>query len=130
MRKTLKTLKDALRSALEAEGRYSPALEPQIDIAAGYALVFEKLSKELENLDSVIIRETEDLDSVPELDEAVRSLPVIAENYRKALACLGLATAVVEESPKVGRPAKTLPTTTDEDELAKLMFKVAGNGND
>ena len=130
MGKNLKTIKDSLRDALKAEDRYSPSLEPQIDIAAGYALAFQKLTKELEDLDVVIVRDTEDLDSVPELDEAVRSFPTISENYRKALACIGLAAAVVEESPKVGRPSKTLPATTDEDELAKLMSKVTGNSND
>lgn len=127
MGKQLLAIKTKLKSALEAEGRYAPALDPQIDIAAGYALVFKKLTAEIEALDCVVIRDFEDLDATAEIDECVKVLPGIAENYRKALACLGLATTIIEEAPKMGRPSKTPVPTTDEDELTKLMAKVNDN---
>lgn len=127
MGKQLLAIKTKLKSALEAEGRYVPALDPQIDIAAGYALVFKKLTAEIEALDCVVIRDFEDLDATAEIDESVKALPTIAENYRKALACLGLATTIIEETPKMGRPSKTPVPTTDEDELTKLMAKVNDN---
>lgn len=127
MGKQLLAIKTKLKSALEAEGRYVPALDPQIDIAAGYALVFKKLTAEIEALDCVVIRDFEDLDATAEIDECVKALPTIAENYRKALACLGLATTIIEETPKMGRPAKTPVPTSDEDELTKLMAKVNSN---
>ena len=129
MGKQLAALKQKLKSALEAEGRYSPALDPQIDIAAGYALVFKKLTAELEELDCVVIRDFEELDASAEIDEGVKALPMVAENYRKALACLGLATTIIEEAPKMGRPSKTPVPTSDEDELTKLMGKVNGNSS-
>lgn len=127
MGKQLIAIKAKLKSALEAEGRYVPALDPQIDIAAGYALVFKKLTAEIENLECVVIRDYEELDATAEIDESVKALPGIAEAYRKALACLGLATTIIEEAPKMGRPAKTPVPTTDEDELTKLMAKVNNN---
>ena len=127
MSKQLTLIKKDIREALEAEGRYHPSLDPQIDIAAGYALAFKKLTAELENLTSIIVRDTEELDAVPELDECVRVLPTIAENYRKALACIGLAP-MVDDSPKTGRPAKAVPVNNDDDELAVLMAKVKGEG--
>lgn len=127
MGKQLQALRAKLKSALEAEGRYSQALDPQIDIAAGYALVFKKLTAELEELDCVIVRDYEELDATAEIDEAVKALPGVAENYRKALACLGLATTVIEEAPKIGRPAKASVPMSEEDELNKLMAKVNDN---
>lgn len=130
MGKQIAALRCRIKMALESEGRYSPSLDPQIDIAAGYALVFKKLTAELEELDTVIVRDTEDIDSVAEVDEGVKALPAIAENYRKALACLGLASTILEESPKVGRPPKTPVPTSDEDELEKLMRKVEGGPAD
>lgn len=127
MGKQLAALKQKLKSALEVEGRYSPALDPQIDIAAGYALVFKKLTAELEELDCVIIRDFEELDATAEIDEGVKALPMVAENYRKALACLGLASTIIEEAPKMGRPGQTPVPTSDDDELEKLMAKVNNN---
>ena len=127
MGKQLAALRQKLKAALEADGRYQPSLDPQIDIAAGYALVFKKMTAELEELDAVVVRDYEEIDAVPEIDEGVKAFPAIAENYRKALACLGLAATIVEDSPKVGRPAKTPVPTSDEDELVKLMGKVNGN---
>lgn len=129
MGKQLAALKQKLKSALEAEGRYTPALDPQIDIAASYALVFKKLTADIEELDCVVIRDFEELDATAEIDEAVKALPRVAEDYRKALACLGLATTIIEETPKMGRPSKTPVPTTDEDELTKLMGKVNGNSS-
>ena len=66
------------------------------------------------------------MDFVPAPDEAVRLLPHAAKEYHNALVALGLADGFVDDSPKVGRPAKEVPASSDKDEVQSLIAKTLG----
>ena len=130
MGKLVEKIKKDIKRALEAEGMYSTALDFQIEIAAGAALVYRKLLDDIENLDSPVVRDNEDMDYVAAPDEAVQLLPKAAKEYHNALVALGLAESFLDDSPKPGRPAKNAPSINDRDELDKLMAKTIGAGDD
>lgn len=126
MGKELTKIKMELRNALKAEGRYTKAMEFRIGIAAGAALLHNRLVADIEKLASPVVRDNEDLDFIPAPDEAVRLLPKAAKEYHNALVALGLADGFIDDSPKVGRPSKDLPAVSDRDELTQLMNKTIG----
>lgn len=126
MGKELTKIKMDLRAALKDMGTYNKGLEFRISIAAGAALVYNRLVADIEKLKSPVIRDNEDMDFVAAPDEAVRLLPAAAKEYHNALVALGLATGFVDDTPKVGRPAKEQPSMSDSDELKKLMRAVIG----
>ena len=115
-----------LRAALKEMGTYNKGMEFRISIAAGAALVYNRLVADIEKLKSPVIRDNEDMDFVAAPDEAVRLLPAAAKEYHNALVALGLATGFVDDTPKVGRPAKEQPSMSDSDELKKLMRAAIG----
>lgn len=130
MGKELTKIKADIRAALKAEGRYDKGMEFRINIAAGHAMLHKKLLDDIERLKSPVIRDNEDLDFIPGPDEAVRLLPKVAKDYHNALVALGLAEGYIDDSPKVGRPAKDAPATNDRDEVARLMAQTLGENDD
>lgn len=126
MGKELTRIKAEIRAALKAEGLYTKGMEFRIGIAAGAALLHKKLLDDIERLKSPVIRDGEDMDFVPAPDEAVRLLPHAAKEYHNALVALGLADGFVDDSPKVGRPAKEVPASNAKDEVQSLIAKTLG----
>lgn len=126
MGKEFKKIEDEIRDALKAEGLYREGMQFRIRIAAGAALLHKKLLDDIEKLKSPVIRDGEDMDFVPAPDEAVRLLPHAAKEYHNALVALGLADGFVDDSPKVGRPAKEVPASSDKDEVRSLIAKTLG----
>ena len=117
-------LKAKLRKTLKEMGVYTPAMEFRIEIAAGAGLLHNKIVKDIEQLQSPVVRDNEEMDFVPAPDEAVKLLPNAAEKYHNALVALGLAEGVIAD-PKPGRPSSQQPTS-DEDELSLLIKKTIG----
>lgn len=117
-------IKAKLRKVLKEMGTYKPEMEFRIEIAAGAALLYARLVKDIESLQSPVVRDNEDMDFVSAPDEAVKLLPKAAKDYHNALVALGLAENPVED-PKPGRPANPQPLS-DDDELKKLMMKTTG----
>lgn len=117
-------IKAKLRKVLKGMGTYKPEMEFRIEIAAGAALLYARLVKDIESLQSPVVRDNEDMDFVSAPDEAVKLLPKAAKDYHNALVALGLAENPVED-PKPGRPANPQPLS-DDDELKKLMMKTTG----
>ena len=126
MGKELTKIKMELRAALKELGTYNKGMEFRISIAAGAALVHKKLLEDIEPLKSTVVRDYEDMDAVPAPDEAVRLLPSVAKEYHNALVALGLAEGFVDDTPRVGRPAKEAPATSDRDALDALIKKTIG----
>lgn len=126
MGKELKKIEDEIRDALKAEGLYREGIEFRIRIAAGAALLHKKLLDDIEKLKSPVLRDGEDMDFVPAPDEAVRLLPHAAKEYHNALVALGLADGFIDDSPKVGRPAKEVPASSAKDEVQSLIAKTLG----
>ena len=121
-------IKLKLRNALKKMGTYTPAMEFRIEIAASAALLHSRLVKDIEQLESPVVRDSEDMDFVAAPDEAVKLLPKAAKEYHNALVALGLADSVIED-PKPGRPSSRLPVS-DSDELEKLFRITMGeDGN-
>lgn len=117
-------IKMKLRNALKKMGTYSPAMEFRIEIAASAGLLHAKLVKDIEQLQSPVVRDNEDMDYVAAPDEAVKLLPKAAKEYHNALVALGLADSLVED-PKPGRPASP-QQTSDDDELDRLLKLTKG----
>ena len=117
-------IKAKLRNALKKEGTYTPAMEFRIEIAASAALLHSRLVKDIEQLESPVVRDNEDMDYVAAPDEAVKLLPKAAKEYHNALVALGLAENVIED-PKPGRPSTQQPVR-DDDALSMLMRKTIG----
>lgn len=117
-------IKMKLRNALKAMGTYTPAMEFRIEIAASAALLHSRLVKDIEQLESPVVRDNEDMDFVAAPDEAVKLLPKAAKDYHNALVALGLAENVIED-PKPGRPSTQQPVS-DDDALSILMRKTIG----
>lgn len=126
MGKELTKIKMELRNALKAQGRYDKGMEFRISIAAGAALLHKKLLDDIERLKSPVVRDYEDMELPPAPDEAVRLLPAAAKEYHNALVALGLAEGYIDDSPKVGRPAKETPVLSDRDQLAQLIGRTIG----
>jgi hypothetical protein len=105
-------------------GTYTPAMEFRIEIAASAALLHSRLVKDIEQLESPVVRDNEDMDFVAAPDEAVKLLPKAAKDYHNALVALGLAENVIED-PKPGRPSTQQPVSDDE-ALSVLMRKTIG----
>lgn len=118
-------IKMKLRNALKKAGRYGPEMEFRIEIAAGASLLYNRLVKDVEQLESPVVRDYEDMDLIPGPDEAVKLLDKAAKSYHNALVALGLAENVIEE-PKVGRPANLQQPISDDDALSILMKKTIG----
>lgn len=112
-------IKLKLRNALKKMGTYTPAMEFRIEIAASAALLHSRLVKDIEQLESPVVRDNEDMDFVAAPDEAVKLLPKAAKDYHNALVALGLADSVIED-PKPGRPSSQQPVS-DSDELGRLF---------
>ena len=112
-------IKLKLRNALKKMGTYTPAMEFRIEIAASAALLHSRLVKDIEQLESPVVRDNEDMDFVAAPDEAVKLLPKAAKDYHNALVALGLADSVIED-PKPGRPSNQQPVS-DSDELGRLF---------
>lgn len=112
-------IKAKLRSKLKKMGVYKPEMEFRIEIAAGAGLLHSRLVKDIEQLQSPVVRDNEDLDYVAAPDEAVKLLPKAAKDYHNALVALGLAENTIED-PKPGRPANP-QQTSDDDELSRLL---------
>lgn len=119
-------IKAKLRSTLKALGKYDKGMEFRIDIAAGAALLYQRLVKDIEKLSSPVVRDYEDMELPSAPDEAVRLLPAAAREYHNALVALGLAEGFIDNSPKVGRPPKEVPAMSDRDQLAQLMGRTIG----
>lgn len=117
-------IKMKLRNALKKMGTYTPAMEFRIEIAASAALLHNRLVRDIEQLESPVVRDNEDMDYVPAPDEAVKLLPKAAKEYHNALVALGLADSMIED-PKPGRPA-TPQQVSDDDALSVLMRKTIG----
>lgn len=121
-------IKLKLRNALKKMGTYTPAMEFRIEIAASAALLHHRLVKDIEQLESPVVRDNEDMDFVAAPDEAVKLLPKAAKDYHNALVALGLADSVIED-PKPGRPSSRQPVS-DSDELERLYRITMGeDGN-
>lgn len=112
-------IKAKLRNTLKALGKYDKGMEFRIEIAAGAALLYQRLVKDIEQLQSPVVRDNEDLDFVAAPDEAVKLLPKAAKDYHNALVALGLADNMIED-PKPGRPASP-QQVSDSDELDRLL---------
>lgn len=125
MKRDFVVKKEELRKALKEKGIFDKSKEPLIGIAAGLGVLYDRLVKDVERLDSPVIRDCEDFDFVATPDEAVKLLPKAAKDYHNALVALGLADNVIED-PKPGRPSTAQPTS-DNDELAMLMNKTVNN---
>jgi hypothetical protein len=117
-------IKMKLRNALKKMGTYTPAMEFRIEIAASAALLHSRLVKDIEQLESPVVRDNEDMDYVAAPDEAVKLLPKAAKEYHNALVALGLADSMIED-PKPGRPSTQQPVS-DDDALSMLMRKTIG----
>ena len=117
-------IKMKLRNALKKMGTYKPEMEFRIEIAAGAGLLYARLVKDIEQLQSPVVRDNEDMDFVAAPDEAVKLLPRAAKDYHNALVALGLAENPVED-PKPGRPANP-QYVSDNDELERLMNITTG----
>ena len=117
-------IKAKLRNTLKKMGAYRPEMEFRIEIAAGAGLLYARLVKDIEQLQSPVVRDNEDMDFVASPDEAVKLLPKAAKDYHNALVALGLAENPVED-PKPGRPANSQPVS-DNDALTLLMRKTVG----
>jgi hypothetical protein len=117
-------IKMKLRNALKKMGAYKPEMEFRIEIAAGAGLLYARLVKDIEQLQSPVVRDNEDMDFVAAPDEAVKLLPKAAKEYHNALVALGLAENTVED-PKPGRPANP-QYVSDNDELTRLMNITTG----
>lgn len=118
-------IKLKLRNALKKKGVYDPGMEFRIEIAAGASLLYNRLVKDVEKLESPVVRDYEDMESIPGPDEAVKLLDKAAKSYHNALVALGLAEGVIEE-PKPGRPANPQQPVSDNDALQVLMRKTIG----
>ena len=118
-------IKMKLRNALKKMGTYTPAMEFRIEIAASAALLHNRLVRDIEQLESPVVRDNEDMDYVPAPDEAVKLLPKAAKEYHNALVALGLADSMIED-PKPGRPANPQQPISDDDALSVLMRKTIG----
>ena len=118
-------IKTKLRNTLKKAGMYKPEMEFRIEIAAGAGLLHSRLVKDIEQLPSPVVRDSEDMDFVASPDEAVKLLPTAAEKYYNALVTLGLADNVVEEV-KTGRQSASQPVLSDNEELAVLFKKTVG----
>jgi hypothetical protein len=117
-------IKMKLRNTLKKMGTYKPEMEFRIEIAAGAGLLYARLVKDIEQLQSPVVRDNEDMDFVAAPDEAVKLLPKAAKDYHNALVALGLAENVIED-PKPGRPSTQQPVS-DDDALSMLMRKTIG----
>lgn len=117
-------IKAKLRNTLKKMGTYKPEMEFRIEIAAGAGLLHSKLVKDIEPLQSPVVRDNDDLDYVAAPDEAVKLLPKAAKEYHNALVALGLAENAIEDS-KPGRPASP-QQTSDDDELSRLLRVTIG----
>ena len=117
-------IKMKLRNALKKMGTYTPAMEFRIEIAAGASLLYNRLVKDVESLESPVVRDYEDMDATPGPDEAVKMLDKAAKSYHNALVALGLADSMIED-PKPGRPT-TQQQVSDSDELDRLMKTTIG----
>lgn len=117
-------IKTKLRNTLKKMGTYKPEMEFCIEIAAGAGLLYARLVKDIEQLQSPVVRDNEDMDFVAAPDEAVKLLPKAAKDYHNALVALGLADNLVED-PKPGRPAAP-QQTSDDDELDRLFKLTKG----
>ena len=117
-------IKMKLQNTLKKMGAYKPEMEFRIEIAAGAALLYARLVKDIEQLQSPVVRDNEDMDFVAAPDEAVKLLPKAAKDYHNALVALGLAENVIED-PKPGRPSTQQPVS-DDDALSMLMRKTIG----
>ena len=117
-------IKTKLRNTLKKMGTYKPEMEFRIEIAAGAGLLYARLVKDIEQLQSPVVRDNEDMDFVAAPDEAVKLLPKAAKDYHNALVALGLAENVIED-PKPGRPSTQQPVS-DDDALSMLMRKTIG----
>lgn len=117
-------IKAKLRNTLKKMGTYKPEMEFRIEIAASAALLHSRLVKDIETLESPVVRDNEDMDYVAAPDEAVKLLPKAAKDYHNALVALGLAENVIED-PKPGRPSTRQPVS-DDDALGILMRKTIG----
>lgn len=118
-------IKAKLRNTLKKMDVYKPEMEFRIEIAAGAALLYQRLVRDIESLQSPVVRDSEDMDYVAQPDEAVKLLPKAAKDYHNALVALGLADNIVED-PKPGRPANPTLPLNDNDEVARLMRIVNG----
>ena len=128
MKRDFTAKKEELRKALREKGIFEKSKEPLLGIAAGLGVLYDRLVKDIERLESPVVRDMEDLEFVATPDEAVKLLPKAAKDYHNALVALGLADNVIED-PKPGRPSTAHPAS-DSDELSMLMQKVANNDND
>jgi len=117
-------IKMKLRNTLKKMETYKPEMEFLIEIAAGAGLLYARLVKDIEQLQSPVVRDSEDMDFVAAPDEAVKLLPKAAKDYHNALVALGLAENVIED-PKPGRPSTQQPVS-DDDALSMLMRKTIG----
>lgn len=117
-------IKTKLRNTLKKMGTYKPEMAFRIEIAAGAALLHSRLVKDIEQLESPVVRDNEDMDYVAAPDEAVKLLPKAAKEYHNALVALGLADSMIED-PKPGRPSTQQPVS-DDDALSMLMRKTIG----
>jgi hypothetical protein len=117
-------IKMKLRNTLKKMETYKPEMEFLIEIAAGAGLLYARLVKDIEQLQSPVVRDNEDMDYVAAPDEAVKLLPKAAKDYHNALVALGLAENVIED-PKPGRPSTQQPVS-DNDALSILMRKTIG----
>lgn len=118
-------IKAKLRNTLKKMGVYKPEMEFRIEIAAGAALLYQRLVKDIESLQSPVVRDSEDMDYVAQPDEAVKLLPKAAKEYHNALVALGLADNIIDD-PKPGRPASPTQPLNDNDEVARLMRTTIG----
>lgn len=118
-------IKAKLRNALKKMGVYKPEMEFRIEIAAGAALLYQRLVKDIESLQSPVVRDSEDMEYVAQPDEAVKLLPKAAKEYHNALVALGLADNIIDD-PKPGRPASPTQPLNDNDEVARLMRTTIG----
>lgn len=113
-------IKAKLRNTLKKMDVYKPEMEFRIEIAAGAALLYQRLVRDIESLQSPVVRDSEDMDYVAQPDEAVKLLPKAAKDYHNALVALGLADNIIDD-PKPGRPASPTQPLNDNDEVARLM---------
>lgn len=118
-------IKAKLRNTLKKMGVYKPEMEFRIEIAAGAGLLHSRLVKDIETLESPVVRVNEDMDFISAPDEAIKLLPKAAKEYHNTLVALGLADNIVED-PKPGRPANPAQPLNDNDEVARLIRTTIG----
>lgn len=122
MGKQLVDVKMKIRAALKAVGKYDKSQEFLIDIAAGYAVAHKKLLQDIEVLESAVLRDGEELDFVSSLDESIKVLPSVSDNYHRALAALGLGGITQESTGSVQSSVNNF--VSDKDAVAALIKKV------